>query len=98
MNGDKEILYNMISREVYNLIGNISPALRVFSDVISKYLIMYIDPYVDAFFMGTETLNTDVAKEYINKEVKNEKYRHIIDIWWANLFEDLNYISNRYDG
>ena len=35
---------------------------------------------------------------YINKEVKNEKYRHIIDIWWANLFEDLNYISNRYDG
>lgn len=71
MNGDKEILYNMISREVYNLIGNISPALRVFSDVISKYLIMYIDPYVDAFFMGTETLNTDVAKEYINKEVND---------------------------
>lgn len=72
MNGDKEILYNMISREVYNLIGNISPALRVFSDVISKYLIMYIDPYVDAFFMGTETLNTDVAKEYINKEVNDK--------------------------
>lgn len=35
---------------------------------------------------------------YINKEVKNEKYRHILDIWWANLFEDLQYISNRYDG
>ncbi|MGM9874166.1 MAG: hypothetical protein ACI31G_04620 [Bacilli bacterium] len=35
---------------------------------------------------------------YINKPVKNEKYRHIVDIWWANLFEDLDYISSRYNG
>ena len=35
---------------------------------------------------------------YVNKEIKSEKRRNTVDIYWANLFADLTYISNRYDG
>lgn len=35
---------------------------------------------------------------YIDKEIKNERYRWQVMFWWANLQRDLSYISNRYEG
>ena len=34
---------------------------------------------------------------YIDKEIKNEKYRNKIDCYWANLSSDIEFISRRYN-
>lgn len=35
---------------------------------------------------------------YIGKEIKREKSRQRLEFYWANYYEDLDYISKRYDG
>lgn len=35
---------------------------------------------------------------YYNKEVKNERYRWEVEMWWANLSSDMRFISERYNG
>jgi len=35
---------------------------------------------------------------YADKEIKNEDSRNKVDLQWLNFFEDLKYISERYDG
>ena len=35
---------------------------------------------------------------YINTPIKKEKLRWKVDLWWANLSADLEYIAERYDG
>lgn len=67
---DKEILYNMLDREVDNLLrGN--PMLTVFSSTIKQYVHNFLDPYL-SFFMEGETLQMDVASAYAQEEVKNK--------------------------
>ena len=85
---EKEILYNMIAREVDNFLGQTAPSLKVFSNIVSRYVISYIDPYVDAFFMGTDKLNTTAAKAYINKEV-NDKISSFISKFEAEKAKDM---------
>lgn len=69
---DKDILYQMISREVDNLLGMYVPGLRVFSGTITKYIVNFIDPYVNAFFGEDTGINTEAAGEFVKSEV-NEK-------------------------
>lgn len=79
MSNDKQILYNMISREVENIVSNISPRLGVFSGTLANYIIKYIDPYVDMFFMGSDSLNTDAAGKFVSTEVNSRIQNFIKD-------------------
>jgi hypothetical protein len=68
---EKEILYQMLDRYIGNLMSY-SPMTRMFADPVSNYVKKFIDPYIDAFFMGTNHLNTDVAGEFIKQEINNK--------------------------
>ena len=66
---DKEILYQFLSREIDNIIGNLFPVLNMFQAPIKNYIFNFIDPYVDLFYMGGERINTDAIKSYATQEV-----------------------------
>lgn len=46
---DKELLYQLLEREVKNIIELAAPQFKMFSGTASNFLISLIDPYVDAF-------------------------------------------------
>lgn len=69
-NADKVILYNMIEREVDNMLVGV-PILSAFSGVITNTLIKYIEPYVNAFTEHGE-LNADQLSAFASNEL-NEK-------------------------
>ena len=66
---DKTLFYQVLKREIDNLVGELSPSLRIFSNSISNYVIKTIDPYIDAFMFGTDEINTEAAGEFVKEEV-----------------------------
>lgn len=58
----------MLSREIENMLSS-NPMFKMFSGPIANWVISYIDPYVDAFYMGTQTLNTDAAEQFVKREL-----------------------------
>lgn len=77
-NTDKIILYNMLEREVDNLLVGI-PILSAFSSVISNTLIKYIEPYVNAFTshgqLDAEQLTAFAANE-MNEKIQKFKQQY----------------------
>ena len=69
---EKELLYQVLNREVINLVNSLNPAFRVFSSTITNYLINFIDPYVDAFTNIDGNINTKAAAGYIKEEVSEK--------------------------
>lgn len=67
---DKQILYNVITREVHNLVQGI-PMLGLFENAIANYIIKYIDPYVNAFTEGG-TLDIDQLSSFTSQELNNK--------------------------
>lgn len=71
-NTDKQILYNIITREVHNFVLGV-PMLSVFEGIIVNYIINYIDPYVNAFIdQNNQELDVDQLSSFTQQEV-NEK-------------------------
>lgn len=68
---DKEILYQMLSREIDNILSR-NPMFRMFSGPISNWVISIVDPYVDAFYMGTQNLNTEAAGKFVKSEISSK--------------------------
>ena len=62
----------MLEREIRNLLNIINPALSVFSGTAAKYVINYIDPYVDAFMDDGCHIQTAAASEYVKQEVNDK--------------------------
>ena len=44
----------------------------MFSGPIKTYVFNFIDPYVDLFFMGGTSLNTDAVKKFATQEVTSK--------------------------
>lgn len=71
---DKEIFYQVLFREVDNLLANFnSPLVSVFSEPVKNYLQRFLEPYVNAFIEPPKNeLNAEMASEFL-KEEANEK-------------------------
>ena len=67
---DKEILFNIIGREIDNVM-RINPAVNMFSNVVKRYVFNFIEPYVDLFMQGDD-LQTDMASSFAKKEIANK--------------------------
>ena len=63
---DKEILYNVLDREIDNLLSN-NPALYMFRTSIKNWVYNYIEPYVN-FFIDGGKLDADMAEAYVLDE------------------------------
>lgn len=72
INTDKQVLYNVIEREVHNFISNF-PILGMFEGTIINYIIRYIDPYVNAFIEGPQQrLNIEQLSAFTTAEVTDK--------------------------
>ena len=69
---EKELLFQILNREVSNIISSINPAFRMFSTSITNYIINFIEPYVNAFTNTDGEINKKAAEGFIKQEV-NEK-------------------------
>lgn len=67
---DKEVLYNIIRREIDNILSNF-PLLGMFSESISNYVINYIDPYISAFIVKGQ-LDTNQLSAFANSEISTK--------------------------
>lgn len=68
-NSDKTVFYNIIRRNIDNLTSQM-PLISPFKDVISNYVIKYLDPYVNAFLSGG-TLDINEASEFAAAEAQD---------------------------
>jgi hypothetical protein len=69
---EKDILYQVLNREVSNLLSRVNPAFRMFSSTITTYLINFVDPYVDAFTNVDGNINTKAASGFLKEEVSEK--------------------------
>jgi ferric iron reductase protein FhuF len=85
MYNDKEIFYQILFREVDNLISNFNnPLLNMFSDPAKHYLQVMIEPYINAFLEPpNNSLNVEMASEFLKEEADakitkfKEKFKRI---------------------
>jgi ABC-type transporter MlaC component len=81
---DKDLLYQMLEREISNLLNIAAPQFRMFSGSVSKYVIQLVDPYVDAFLSPDDnTLNSKAVGAYLKQET-NEKIEKFLKDFEAN--------------
>jgi hypothetical protein len=81
---DKDLLKQMLQREVVNLVETTVPQFRMFSGIASDYLFEYIEPYIDAFLSPDDgTLNKKAAGAYLKQET-NEKIDRFLKEFEAN--------------
>ena len=67
---DKQILYNMIERYIDNILLR-NPSLNMFSGPIKKWVINYIDPYVN-LFIEDDALQVDMAGSFVEQELTDK--------------------------
>ena len=65
---DKEVLYNMVSREIANSLQGI-PFFSAFAPTISSWVIAFIDPYIDAFTLDNNKVNTKQLASFVSQEL-----------------------------
>lgn len=68
---DKEVLYNMVSREIANSLQGI-PFFSAFAPTISSWVIAFIDPYIDAFTVDNNKINTKQLSSFVSKELEDK--------------------------
>jgi hypothetical protein len=72
INSDKQVLYNIIEREISNIVSQF-PILGIFGDTITNYILNYIDPYVNAFIEGPQQrLNIEQLSAFTQSEVTDK--------------------------
>jgi hypothetical protein len=70
---DKELLKQMLQREIVNLVETAAPQFKMFSGVAANFVFEYIEPYVDAFLSSNDgALNKKAAGAFLKQET-NEK-------------------------
>lgn len=67
---DKQILYNIIERYIDNILLR-NPSFNMFSGPIKKWVINYIDPYVN-LFIEDDALQVDMASSFVKQELTDK--------------------------
>lgn len=75
---EKELLYQVLNREIGNFLGNINPAFRMFSTNVTTYIINFIEPYINAFTNSDGHFNSKAAEGFLKQEV-NEKINSFME-------------------
>jgi hypothetical protein len=66
---DKELLKQMLQREIVNLVESAAPQFKMFSGVAANFVFEYIEPYVDAFLSPDDgALNKRAAGAFLKQD------------------------------
>lgn len=69
---EKELLYQVLNREISNVLGSINPAFKMFSPSATKYIMTLFNDYIDAFIGVDNKLNTEAASEFMKEEINKK--------------------------
>ena len=69
---EKELLYQVLNREVANVLSSVSPAFKMFSPSVTKYIMTMFNDYIDAFIGIDNKINTEAAGEFVKEEVNKK--------------------------
>lgn len=71
---EKELLFQVLDREVDNFLYKISPIAGMMAPNVKAYLHEFVSPYIDAFLIPPEKkkLNTEAASEFTKEEVNDK--------------------------
>jgi hypothetical protein len=70
---DKELIKQMLQREIVNLVETAAPQFKMFSGMAAEFVYDYFEPYIDAFLSpDSGTLNKKAAGAFLKQET-NEK-------------------------
>lgn len=69
---DKEVVYNVLAREIHNILQNI-PMAGLFENAIINYVFNFAEPYINAFSAPTDRKKVDIDQlsNYASYEIKN---------------------------
>lgn len=66
---EKEVLYQMLNREIGNILGGINPMFKMFSPYVMNYIISTFDEYIDKFISpDTSKINGKAAASFLKEE------------------------------
>jgi hypothetical protein len=70
---DREIFYQMLGRKIDTICGNFGPMAQLFSHPIKNWIFNFVDPYINAFFIGeTNQINTKAASAFLKNEINSK--------------------------
>lgn len=69
---EKELLYQVLNREISNVLGSINPAFKMFSPSATKYVMTLFNDYIDAFIGVDNKINTEAASEFMKEEINKK--------------------------
>jgi hypothetical protein len=70
---DKDLLKQMLSREISNLIDSVAPQFRMFSGMASNYVFEFLEPYLNAFMSPDEgKINQKAAGAFLKQETNDK--------------------------
>jgi hypothetical protein len=70
---DKELLKQMLQREIVNLVETAAPQFKMFSGVAANFVYEYIEPYVNAFLSPDDgALNKKAASAFLKQETSEK--------------------------
>lgn len=69
---DKELIYQILNREISNLLNNFNPSFRLLAPTITNYIMNTVDPYINAFTNADGELNAKAAAGYLKEETNRK--------------------------
>lgn len=72
MGTEISLFYQMLDREIDNLITSLAPQLSSFSGIAKQKVHGYVDPYVQCFLGSDGKVDTDTASEFAKQKVTSE--------------------------
>jgi hypothetical protein len=70
---ERELLRQMIQRNINNVLNSFSPGLRMFSGNLTNYTMEFLEPYISGFTNpSTQHINTKAATAFLKDETNKK--------------------------
>jgi predicted component of type VI protein secretion system len=70
---ERELLRQMVQRNINNMLNSINPGLRMFSGSLTNYAMEFLEPYISGFTNpSTQHINTKAATAFLKDETNKK--------------------------
>lgn len=70
---EKELLYQVLNREITNILGSFGPGFRLLAPSVTNFLMSWAEPYINAFSSpDTGKINKKAAAAYLKEETSQK--------------------------
>jgi hypothetical protein len=77
---DKDLFFQLLEREIDNMVRGFGPWGSLVSQPVKNAVFKFIDPYIDAFFVGESTkINSRAASAFLKSEINQKIEKFVKD-------------------